>query len=58
MIDPKQLAQYALLLLRQVEKLTAVERLEVIGLAGALAQIEVNREIRARQDPGFVVQDE
>jgi uncharacterized protein with ACT and thioredoxin-like domain len=58
MIGPKELAQYALLVLRQVEKLSPYERAEVLVVAGSIAQAEINRDIRRRQDPGAFVEDE
>jgi hypothetical protein len=57
-IDAKGIAQYALLLCRQLEKLTPFERFEVIGVAASLIQVEVQREIRRRQDPAGFVEDE
>jgi hypothetical protein len=57
-IDSKGIAQYALLLCRQLEKLAPFERLEVIGVAASLVQVEVQREIRRRQDPAGFVEDE
>lgn len=58
MIGAKEIAQYALLLGRQIEKLTPIERAEVISVAAALNAVEVNREIRRRQDPAAFVEDE
>jgi hypothetical protein len=58
MIDAKGLAQYALLVLRQIEKLSPYERAEVLLVAGTIAQAEINRDIRRRQDPGAFVEDE
>ena len=58
MIGPKELAQYALLVLRQIEKLSPYERAEVLGVAGTMTQAEINRDIRRRQDPGAFVEDE
>jgi hypothetical protein len=58
MIGPKELAQYALLVLRQIEKLTPYERGEVLAIAGTMVQAEINRDIRRRQDPGAFVEDE
>jgi hypothetical protein len=57
-IDAKGIAQYALLLCRQLEKLTPIERLEVIGVAASLIQVEVQREIRRQQNPQAFVEDE
>jgi hypothetical protein len=58
MIDAKGIAQYALLLCRQLEKLAPLERLEVIGVAASLLQVEAQRELRRRQDPQAFVEDE
>ena len=58
MIDAKGVAQYALLLCRQLEKLSPFERLEVIGVTAALIQVEVQREIRRQQNPAAFVEDE
>ena len=58
MIDAKGIAQYALLLCRQLEKLSPFERLEVIGVTAALIQVEVQREIRRQQNPAAFVEDE
>lgn len=58
MIDAKSIAQYALLLCRQLDKLAPIERLEVIGVAASLIQVEVQREIRRQQNPQAFVEDE
>jgi hypothetical protein len=58
MIDSKGIAQYALMLCRQLDKLTPFERLEVIGVAASLLQVEAQREIRRQQNPQAFVEDE
>jgi hypothetical protein len=58
MIDAKGLAQYALMICRQLDKLTPLERLEVIGVAASLLQVEAQREIRHQQNPQAFVEDE
>jgi hypothetical protein len=57
-IDAKSIAQYALMLCRQLEKLAPFERLEVIGVAASLIQVEVQRELRRQQNPQAFVEDE
>jgi hypothetical protein len=57
-IDAKGLAQYALMICRQLDKLTPLERLEVIGVAASLLQVEAQREIRRQQNPQAFVEDE
>jgi hypothetical protein len=57
-IDAKGLAQYALMICRQLDKLTPLERLEVIGVAASLLQVEAQREIRRQQNPTAFVEDE
>jgi hypothetical protein len=58
MIAQKEVAQYALLLCRQVEKLSPMERAEVLSVAISLNAVEVNREIRRQQNPAAFVEDE
>jgi len=43
MMAAKELAQYALLVLRQIDKLGPIERSEVLYVAGALVGVEVAR---------------
>lgn len=58
MIDAKGIAQYALMICRQLDKLAPLERLEVIGVAASLLQVEAQREIRRQQNPQAFVEDE
>jgi len=59
MIDSKQIAQHALMVVRQLEKLAPLERAEVMIVANSLIQVEVNRELRRQQNPQFrEVEDE
>jgi hypothetical protein len=57
-ISAKEIAQFALLLCRQLDKLAPIERLEVIGVAASLLQVEAQREIRRQQNPQAFVEDE
>ena len=59
-IDKKELAQYALLVVRQLERLQPLERAEVMTVASSLTQIDVARFLRSEQlrQQGFAVQDE
>jgi hypothetical protein len=57
-ITTKEIVQIAHSLVRQLEKHAPMERAEIVALAGAMVQIDVNREIRRRQDPAGFVEDE
>ena len=58
MISANEIAQYALMVNRQIEKLQPFERGEVLAVAGALIQIEINRELRRQANPAGFVEDE
>jgi hypothetical protein len=55
-ITTKEIAQYALLVVRQVEKLEPLDRAAVMAVAGQLVQIEVQRALQLQ--PPVEVADE
>ena len=57
MLDTKAIAQYALAVLRVVERFSPFERAEIIAVAHALVQVDVSRELR-RQHGQQMPEDE
>jgi hypothetical protein len=52
------MAQYALLLLSRLEKLSPYEQVQVIQIAHSLASAMLDRDMRRQQIPAAFVEDE